>query len=147
MEDQIQNRGTVQSSQLRDGTRTRSGTRTGKSKLTPRELKNNQKEIGEELDTQIVFINDSINSSLDDCITSNLQRVSSEVIPKQDVDTSICDQIVGMLLFSLSMVIFSLTTMLIKMTIKKFQITAYELTYYQALVCLVYMSLNMKIHR
>ena len=52
-----------------------------------------------------------------------------------------------MLVFCLSMIVFSFLTMLIKMTISKFGITAYELTYYQSIVCLVYMSINLKIHK
>lgn len=42
------------------------------------------------------------------------------------------------------MVIFSFNTMLIKRTITKFKISAFELTYYQSLVCLAFMSVNMQ---
>ena len=52
----------------------------------------------------------------------------------------------GMLLFTLSMIVYSIATFLIKVTIQKCEINSYELTYYIALVCLCIMSLQIKFY-
>ena len=49
---------------------------------------------------------------------------------KDSENANVCSQICGMILFSLSMVLFSFMSMLIKICTKKFLITAYEITYW-----------------
>lgn len=43
---------------------------------------------------------------------------------------NVCSQILGMILFSLAMVSFSAMAMFTKVSIEKFKVTAYELTYW-----------------
>ena len=56
-------------------------------------------------------------------------------------------KLVGMLIFTLAMVMFALNTLLIKITTKKYSLTTQELMYYFNLVTLFFMWLSSRIYK